>query len=258
MAVTIVKTPGVVTVPPKVQLVTDGSIEGTSFRRVQRVVKRRLIVSVQGMPKQGKTHFSCTAPGPIAFLNFDMGDEGVVDAKFPEKDIHIADYRVAFPYEQPKADAAYKQFVNDYKAALGSDMRSVIIDTAVELWELERLAKLGKLSNVMPLQYGPVNKEYQELIRKAYDSDTNLILIHKLRKRYVNDQWDGSWERGGFHDTGYLVQASVECYKEDGIWKLKVLESRQNPKADGVVIENPTFAKLGMLIFPDSKEEDWQ
>lgn len=239
---------------------TDGTLAGSSFHLVERKTKRRLIMSIQGAPGKGKTHLSLTAPAPIAYMNFDFGTEGVVDKpEFRDKEIHLADYHLDFPYTQPAAKAVYDQFVTDYKAALGSTVaRTLVIDTATEGWEVIRLAKLGKLQNIMPIMYAPVNREYQELIRKAYYSDVNLILIHKQKKSYVNEQWDGKYERAGFADTGYLVQVEVEAYKEDGVYKVRVVKSRQNPGIEGQVIDNPTFAKLGMAVFPDSKEEDWK
>lgn len=257
---TVVIKPKVGTLPGAGQLVTNGSLEGSSFRLVERKVRRRLIASIQGAPGKGKTHLSLTAPGPIAYCNFDFGTEGVVDKpEFAGKEIHLADYHLDFPYTQPAAKGVYDQFTTDYKAALGSEVvRSVVIDTATEGWEIIRLAKLGKLQNIMPIMYAPVNREYAELIRKAYYSDANLILIHKQKKEYVNEQWNGKYERAGYGDTGYLVQVEVEAFKEDGVYKVRVVKSRQNPGIEGQVIDSPTFAKLGMAVFPDSKEEDWK
>ena len=56
-------------------------------------IKRRLIISLEGPEKNGKTHFSLTAPGPIAFINFDIGHEGVIEKVIPEKKVFIQHYR---------------------------------------------------------------------------------------------------------------------------------------------------------------------
>ena len=48
------------------------------FTRANSVVRRRLILSIEALEGAGKTRFTLTAPGPIAFLNFDYGLEGVI------------------------------------------------------------------------------------------------------------------------------------------------------------------------------------
>lgn len=241
------------------KLDTSGSVAGTGLKLIDRKVKRRLIVSVEGREKEGKSHFALTAPGPIAYLDFDIGSEGVVDKPaFASKEIHKGDYNLEFPFQQGAADRQWKQFANDYKASLGSDvLKSIIIDTGTEMYEMQRIAKFGKLSNVMPHLYGPVNAEMRELYRLAYQSDMNLIVLHKLRKQYQNDTWTGKYERAGFADTGFMVQVSVEAFKRDGNYFIKVLTCRQNPALEGREMAND-FALLGVAVFPDTTEADWK
>jgi hypothetical protein len=218
-----------------------------------------MIVSVEGHEKSGKTHFALTAPGPIAFQDIDVGTEGVVDQpQFADKTIHLAEYGLDFPYQQKVAEQTWKQFIHDYKTLLGSDVRTGIIDNASEAWELLRVAKFGRLEKVLAHLYGPVNAEFRGLLRLGYKSDVNLILLHKVKKQYVDEQWNGKYERTGFADVAYLVQVAVETFKKDGKFYLKVLACRQNHKAEGQIIEDPTFAKLGTLVFPETTEKDWQ
>jgi hypothetical protein len=239
-------------------LVINGSIAGTSFEIVKPQIKKRLIVAVEGQEKTGKTHFALTAPGPIGFQDIDIGTEGVVEQFTHEKEIHLAEYALDFPYDQKVAEQTWRQFTNDYKQLLGADVRTGIIDNATEVWDLLRVAKFGRLTQIMPHLYTTANSEFRGLLRLAYKSDMNLILLHKVKKQYVNEQWNGKYERSGFNDVGFLVQVVVETIKQDGKFYLKVLACRQNTKAEGEIIENPTFAKLGMLVFPGTKEEDWQ
>ena len=42
------------------------------FTKANGTVKRRIILSVEALEGAGKTRFTLTAPGPIAFLNFDL------------------------------------------------------------------------------------------------------------------------------------------------------------------------------------------
>jgi hypothetical protein len=238
-------------------LVTDGSIAGSSFKLAKPSIKHRLVMSVEGPEKEGKTHFALTAPGPISFQDIDIGTEGVIDKFIAHKEIHLAEYEL--PSDQPGAVREWNQLKNDFEITLGSTaVRSAILDNATEAWDLVRLAKLGKLTQVMPHLYTQVNAEFRKLIRLAYKSDTNLILLHKKKKMYVNEQWNGKYERSGFADIGYLVQVMVECYKQDKKFYLRVLACRQNPEIEGLVIEDPSFAKLGIAVFPDTKLADWQ
>ena len=55
---------------------------------------RRLVMSLSGREKTGKTHLACTAPGPIIFFNIDIGTEGVVSKFQTNKHIFVYDVRV--------------------------------------------------------------------------------------------------------------------------------------------------------------------
>jgi hypothetical protein len=239
-------------------IIINGSIAGTSFQVVKPQIKKRLVVAVEGPEKSGKTHFALTAPGPIGFQDIDIGTEGVVEQFVAEKEIHLAEYALDFPFEQKAAELTWKQFTNDYKQLLGASVRTGIIDNASEAWDLLRVAKFGRLTQIMPHLYTTANSEFRGLLRLAYKSDMNLILLHKVKKQYINEQFTGKYERSGFNDIGYLVQVIVETYKDGGKYFLRVLACRQNPKIEGLVIEDPTFAKLGMAVFPGTGIEDWQ
>ena len=62
----------------------------------------RIILSLCGLEKQGKTHFSLTAPGDIMYFNLDNRMEGVVDKFSGEKTIQIVD--INFSDDQKKSD----------------------------------------------------------------------------------------------------------------------------------------------------------
>jgi hypothetical protein len=200
-------------------------------------VKSRLIVSVSGMEKQGKTHFALTAPDPMALFDMDMGLEGVVQ-KFSKKTIWTADYKI-IPNDPNSWEVTWEKLRSSYKQVLTNQaIRTVVVDTATEQWELLRLARFGKLTQVMPHNYGPVNAEYREMIRQAYLSDKNLVLIHKMKNEYLNDKRTGRKERAGFADTAFLVQMNVEVWRDaDGVFGLTIVDSRQNPDLCGMELQ---------------------
>jgi hypothetical protein len=228
-----------------------------------RDVYPRIILSISALEKQGKTHFALTAPGPIAMFSTDIGEEGVV-GKFKKK-IMILDVARIDEDAAEKAPLEWDKFKKAYNHCLRSkEVRSIVIDTATEIWELLRMARFGRLTQVMPYQYGPVNAEYRTLIRDAYNFDKNLILIHKMKAQYVNDKRTGEWERSGFSDTGFLVQVNTQIYRyapeDGGAFCLWVKDCRQNPELAGEVLEGDlcTFPMLAMMVLPDVDPKKWE
>lgn len=249
---------------------TGGPLPGTSFKAPDPP-KNRLIMSLEGLEKQGKTHFALTAPGPLAIQSIDLGTEGVVEKFLPHKQVMVAGYRLKLPTKATPLDVTvvaeqvWDQFLVDYKAVLASGVRTVVWDTATELWELLRMARFGRLAQVMPHNYAPVNAEFRELIRLAYDSPVNLLALHKQKSEWVNDAGGkgnktGKYIRSGFSDIGFMVQLNAEAFREeDGTFHVKVKDCRQNPGVAGADLMGPMcdFPTLAEQVFPETTEKDW-
>ncbi len=229
--------------------------------------RRRLLISVEGRIKQGKTHFALTAPGPIAIQSLDMGLDGVVQKFQTRKPIHVATYdgvktddlkNMSPEQVAQKMAGIWEQFVEDYKWAL-ANCRTVVWDTGTEAWELNRLATLGKIGNVKPHHYTMVNMEHRELVRLAEKSDANLILLHRVKKEYVNENYTGRMERAGFNDIGSWVHILSKAERREDGFHLIVQECRQNATLAGLDLPEPmaSFPQLAQLVFPDSKPSDW-
>jgi len=204
----------------------------------------RIILSVEGAEKQGKTHFALTAPGPTILFSLDIGEEGVVQ-KF--SDVYV------MPMGGSNHEAEFSRFRSVYSEMLADkDVRTIVLDTATEVWELLRMARFGKLTQVMPYQYGPVNAEYRAMIREAYESDKNLILLHKVKAKYVNDKKTNEWERAGFADTGFLVQVNAMVYRDDdgGEFNIYIRDCRKNPDLAGETLSGPlcNFEILSQMV----------
>lgn len=234
------------------------------FSKVSTKILPRLVASVSGLEKQGKTSFALSAPGPIMYFNLDYGIEGVIHKYAAQKDIYVKEYRFKRNDTPDTYNSLWAGLTNDFYAALKSNARTIVIDTATEAWELLRLARFGKLTQVMPHHYGPVNAEYMTLIREGYSYDKNIILLHKLKKQYVNDSFNGRYERAGFSNTGFLVQANLEVYRDglDGQFFVRVIDCRQNSQLGGMEFELSDYANgfgfLSQLVFPETTEEDWR
>jgi hypothetical protein len=233
------------------------------FTRANSVVKRRLILSIEGLEGCGKTRFTLTAPAPIAFINFDWGLEGLVESFQDQKAIYVATVSLNTSGKREEILQAAEQELSkverNYQTAL-KQARTIVIDTGSELWELLRLAAFGKLDKVMPHQYAEVNQQMTRLIKLAYDSDANLILTHRLKEQWINDKKTGLYEFAGMKDIPFLVQAHARMWNAEDGYHLKVGKCRQNAGVVGLELVNGmiTFPTLAGFVFPESEEKDWE
>lgn len=272
-------------VRPAVSALTiDKELSKLGFREVDEEVYYRVVASIVAGEKSGKTHFCMTAPGPIAAISTDTGTEAVAKKFLGKKRIVIRPFTSARELQQDgasKSDAvkewtgmsdAYKRII-DTKA-----VRTLLIDTGSEAWELCRLARLGKLTQVMPHHYVEVNSEFQTLIKLGYSrTDLNILWIHKTKKEYAKgkegkDSWTGKMERAGFGDMPFLVDVNLKNYFLRGrthptegtslppCFAVEVIDSRlEMLNAVGTVLEEDmcTFPFLAETLFPDTAGMDF-
>ena len=252
---------------------TTTSLKGTSFVRANSQAKQRIILAIDAMEKCGKTHFALTAPGPIAYINNDMGLDGVVQKFQKEKEIWVASYKLSSSINglsvektAELAGAMWEKFTSDYMGAVNDpQIKTVVLDTATEVWDLLRLANFGKLKQVNKFEYDVPQSIFREMIRLAEDTNKNFVFIHKVKDEWVNDKSTGNKKRAGFAGTGYLVQANARLWKnnEDGFpdkFKITLTDCRQNPEAEDVELsgEAANFSTVAQLVFPDSEPGDWE
>lgn len=223
--------------------------------------RRRLIASVWGNDKQGKSHFALTAPGPMVYINIDNGLEGVVEQFMSQKNILLCD--IHFTEDKASAEAAWGKFKGAYDGGLMNPaVRTVVIDTGTRLWELVRLKHFGQLSGVMPTRYEKPNAEFNSsVLDAAYKSDKNVILLHKSGKEYINNTYTGGQEIKCYSDTGGAVQLNVKVYRDgkNGPFGLIVENSRHNKNVAGLELVEPmcSFPFLAAEVF-NSGLEEWE
>lgn len=224
---------------------------------------KRLIIGVDGRERTGKTTFGLSAPGPIAFFPLDPGREGVLEKCLNEKKVYLPSdgkgevetYNYRDATSQAEWAAIWERLKVSWMTAMESkEVKTLVADTATEMWELVRLARFGRLLQVMPHHYGPVNAEFRSMIKKVYDTDKNLILIHKLKDEYINDKSTGRMKRSGFGDTGYLVQINITLNwsGEEG-FGMVVRDCRQNMEIAGLELngEMINFNTLMDFVYPN-------
>jgi hypothetical protein len=262
---------------------------GSSFKELKEAdPPRHLIAAIDGLPREGRTHFSLTAPYPLAYMQMDPGGDDVLPKFLPGGPFHrsksklfhsayYVDVRPGLsPLEVSKiANDIWLRSAQDFEAALKT-MRTLVVDTASEWFTCLKLARFGKLTQVMPEDYGPVYAEFRRLIRKAYNYECNVLLLHKLKDEYTRDEktTDGSGNsrrkpgkktgnlvRDGWNGLKYEVQIEARCFKdEDREFCLEVVNCRQRPELDGEVLpqEMCNFQQLAMQVYPGTKESDWR
>jgi hypothetical protein len=216
------------------------------YRSPDATVYRRQISVIQGPEKTGKTHFACTAPGPVLLINTDQGDEGVVTPdKFPGKEIYIVDISpgtaLVAAGNEDEADKAFAEFKEAHRWGL-SHCNTIIWDKADQIWELARLVLLGKLTNVKPHHYTEVNNTFRYLIKEADKAkNLNLLLIHNMKEEWVNEKFTGRLVRAGFKETGGLVQTCITTKFEDGEFAGTIDFCRQNMELVGTEMTGRFF-----------------
>jgi len=235
-----------------------------------RTTKPRIIMSVVAREKQGKTHFALTAPGSIADFSTDIGEEGVIDKFVGDKDIWIMPVDKIDDDAPEQAKDQFETMKDAYFTQLKSDKcRTIIMDTATEIWEVCRMARFGRVTNVPPLAYGPVNAEYRSFIREAYNYDKNVILLHKMKKQYVGKgkdaSWNGEYERAGFAETGHLVQVNAVMLRDDdeeveNMFGIRIVDCRQNPALNGQEFWGAmcSFPIIASMVLPNVDPSMWE
>lgn len=225
------------------------------FERGDKIERhQRVILSLDGGQSSGKTHFGLTAPKPIVVFDFDLGMEHVIH-KFDQTQIFVRQF--GSPSAEKDSSVDWKKewttCKNSFLEALKhKDVRTILIDTATEWWELVRMARLGRLEQVLPHHYGPVNAEMRTLVREAHKHGKNLILTHKHRPKYVNDKWTGEYEMAGSKDVRYLAQVCLRMDKtKDGV-EYTIWKARQDRQLEGMVLagDGVDFDMVAGLVMP--------
>lgn len=209
---------------------------------------RRLIVSLEGRERTGKTTFACSGDDPVIFFNIDIGTEGVVGkVQAKGKKVYIYDVRVRKGDNQSTYVSQWNDLRQRLILAYSLKKGTVVLDTSTEAYELARLAHFGKLTQVMPHNYTEVNNEWRELLRLAYDARTmNTVFIHKMKPKWVNNARTNEYEMSGFSEMAYMSQVNLLLYREksdeeDGapVFCAYIKDSRHKPSITGRVLRGP-------------------
>lgn len=244
-----------------------------------------VMIGCDGPAGSGKSEFAHGAPGPGIFVALDRGLTPMLDNPNPPKT-----RRPDFAYVElkpPMAEGATKEeFMTGwalfrdttYKAAKNPDCRTIILDGDSDSWELQRLAGLGKLTQVPPLMYVNLNAARRLFISRLHDSGKIIIATNKVKKSYkpafnqdgtptMKDgkqarEWDGvSYERQGFDDHEYLwnIQLTHLYNEEKQEWGIRMVRVKANPSIQGEELwgDDCNMQNLLQCAYPNVDLKTW-
>lgn len=238
-----------------------GQLIALGFSDEVRPVPRRLIISSEGLEKSGKSHFALTGPDPIVYIDVDLGTEGVVE-KFQAAGKKVLKYEVRIPKgeSQEVYSTLWANVQQRLRKAYSLSQGTVVWDTCSELFELCRLARFGRLTQVQPHNYMQVNSEWRDFLRVAFDSPMNTDFIHKQKAVWLNTTGaDGKLksiktrevELAGFAEMPYLAQVNLVHYRkqgENGVeFSVLIKDCRQNKDVIGEMLTGP-MCDFGVLL----------
>jgi hypothetical protein len=234
-----------------------------------------ILISVEGSQKTGKTELGLSLPDPLYILDLNLGLEGVIEKYVKAgRTMYVKRIQIPFSAALPgqafsilataAADKWKEAILSLQEAIQDKTVKSIFIDTGSELWDLLRIARLGKLAQVLPIQYASVNAEYRQLLQLLLCSGKNVVLSHKVKPEYVNDQKTNRFERAGFGDVGFDVQVELRSerdLKKDGDeqFTLTFMDCRANKNLKGEVLmgKDANFLNVVSKIFPESDLKSW-
>lgn len=256
------------------QSVSGGSSSGSGgagplwTKAGTEITRRVAFVQIYGETGTGRSSLALSAPGPIALMHADEKLDGIVEPFTSKgKDVQLHNFGGTFSgsTEQiaQQANAAYMKFMEAWNDAFRW-ARTIVLDTHTELWELLRLARFGKLAQVKPIHYGPVNAEWQSIFKAFRRQDRcNLICIGKIRERYVNDKPTGVMEQAGQKEFNYLGDIRVRMDKDvvdGGLSFTGTIEKGWfNAAAEGIELTDDQL-EWGQLLelVTEIPAEEWQ
>jgi hypothetical protein len=244
----------------------------------------RVVWSIDGLDKSGKTHFALTAPGPILYQDVDIGSEGMIEKFLEKKKIERKEYMFLRDVRKGKEDLkkaaqpVWSKFLDDYYEALESSgrygtpfkkdgVRTIIWDNGADIWSLCLMTHLGKDIQIQPTERTQANSVFKEVVKAAFMYNANLLIIHQLGPSFENARV--LERRGAMNKIPFLIQTAVETSNkkvknDDGDlvseFYYKITTHRADTNMEGEVFEGDTFdfPKLAVQLVPGTSSKDWK
>ena len=263
--------------------IDSGKLAAAGFTDTVKPRSNNVCCIIAGPEGSGKTHWALTAPKPLFYQSTDFGEDGVIQ-KAEGQIIRPAtgDYKLEIPIEyrafvdrlekddERKTregrlanfvhDKFYLPFRRDLEAALKAGVRTVVWDTALEVWEYVRMSVYGRHATNRDDLKTEANAKMKELIRLSNVHGVNLIMINRLKPKFEsyydamgNVKWrvnPAEFEMQGFDKSPELVAVNLWTKYTPGTgFELTVKKCRDNADFVGQTFPSMTFEEMmGMLI----------
>lgn len=234
---------------------------------------RNLSLELIGPEQTGKNHIAFTMPSPIA--HFDLDDNaGPTLANILR--LYPATVIKRMLFEIPKGlvptDKLQKQAVGErerlfeaWEWACKSDkVRSLVMDSGTDAWELWRYAEFGAESS-RARNYGGLNSQFAAMLRLPRKYGKNVVIINRTKDEWRDDKPTGRVVRDGFKNTGYTMHATIETLRDDyDNFSIKLRDVRHNAGLNGTVYTPAdlggelTFQMIAATIVEGSEPYEWQ
>lgn len=262
---------------------TQQALTSVGFQKAALTIPKRVICGIYGPEGSGKTRLAMTFPGPIAYILTDFGGEQTARPFQDQKDIWIYKAETPNPKMVEGSEAnvlkyfkeVWSKFRKAHMACLNSGARTIVWDSATEIWQLLRLACFGKLSKVMPHQYDNANSEYAALINEVKNNSAcNFVLLHKVKDEYKNDQRTGDKIPSWWSSTPYNMEMTIglgidipkakdEEVTANSFWAAVDKPHKENAMSKGKVVRGgminiaPMICAPPLNLIPGSDIKDW-
>jgi len=222
----------------------------------------RLVTSVWGEDKKGKTHFSMTFPPPIYFINFNYGYQEVYNRHFVGKEIYFEHFLVT--HDPGSHREMLARAVTKYLEALKLGEQnggSVVVDLASELWTLIQSVKLEDVKarkakakgieaedvQVHQFDYGQANLFMAGLMKQALATPhVNVCLLSDSSARYNEKGNDtGQVKFHGWNPMRGIVPVTLRAM-EPG--KILIDRNRFDTTLEGTTVKDADYERVRAII----------
>lgn len=239
-----------------------------------------LKLCTEGFHRCSKTHFAlATTPAPILVVATDANTAHIatkIKAIRKCEMIINTDFVFKNPFmSQAQCSELWERFKRLYfDTILKAPVKTIVIDTASDLWELTRMSEFGRLEKVPQFAYGLANNPWRQMVNAC--TDKNLIMTHKLAS-----YGPSKVGRKGMEEVAYLSHAVIRHFRAgpeytepeqisnlvldsepgSGQFGLKIMDSSHDPSLAGTILfgdEYCSFVDLATTVFPKTKPRDWE
>ncbi len=186
--------------------------------------KRRLFITMEGLPSTGKTDFLRRCPPPQVCIDFDRGMEGVCEHdiwgnEIMRRVIEMPDLDVGGKFatdaERTVAKNSYEQFkrltTETFKALSSIGGGTLSIETGGAAYSLAQIARFGQiaqLGEVPAAMWTSMQAEFQQIFLQYEDYPVNLIVSHRQGSKFGGAA--GETDLKGYKEMKHLSQIHLE------------------------------------------------